>query len=52
MTKPEDREAFKVNFHKLVDQSAQTFSQTDSRPLKIVFEDKAYFGRINDLKRC
>lgn len=51
-TKPEDREAFKVNFHELIEQTIQSFEPGDSRPIKILFEDEARFGRINDLKRC
>jgi transposase len=51
-TKPEDREAFKNNFHKLVTEVIRTFDPNDTRPLIIIFQDEARFGRINALRRC
>jgi len=51
-TKPEDREAFKNNFHNLVEEVIKSFDPNDTRPLLLLFQDEARFGRINALRRC
>lgn len=51
-TKPADRETFKNNFHELVEQKAYAFASGDLRPIVVLFEDEARFGRINNLMRC
>lgn len=51
-TKPEDREAFKNNFHNLVEEMIASFDPSDTRPLLLLFQDEARFGRINALRRC
>ena len=51
-TKPEDREAFKQNFSSLVHDTIRSFDPKDTRPLLLLFQDEARFGRINALRRC
>ena len=51
-TKQEDRELFKNNFPELIKQKAQTFDPNDLRPIIVLYEDEARFGRINNLMRC
>ena len=33
-------------------QTVKTFEPGDERPVKVLFEDEAKFGRMNDTKRC
>lgn len=51
-TSKEIQDDFKNKFHERVEQVAKTFAPTDGRPIKVLFEDEARFGRINDIKRC
>ena len=48
----ETKDEFKQNFSTLVHEVEKTFDPTDTRPLKLLFQDEARFGRINALKRC
>lgn len=48
----ETKDEFKQNFSTLVHEVEKTFDPTDHRPLKLLFQDEARFGRINALKRC
>jgi len=43
---------FKNDFSGAVQEVAKTFPQADNRPLKILFEDEARFGRMTRPMRC
>jgi len=48
----EAREKFKDNFSDAVQAVAKTFSETDNRPLKLLFEDEGRFGRMTRPTFC
>jgi len=48
----DDQENFKKNFLELVAQIAKMFITGDERPILVLFEDEARFGRINDIRKC
>lgn len=48
----EIQEEFKNNFAQSVQEVAKTFNQQDERPLKVLFEDEARFGRISMARKC
>jgi len=48
----EDQEDFKKKFPRLVAKVGKTFASGDERPILVLFEDEARFGRMNDLKKC
>jgi transposase len=48
----EVQEQFKKDFAQSVQETAKTFNQQDDRPLKVLFEDEARFGRISMPRKC
>jgi transposase len=48
----EIQEQFKKDFVQSVQEVEKTFDQQDNRPLKLLAEDEARFGRISTAKKC
>jgi len=48
----EVQEEFKKNFPQSVQEVAKTFNQEENKPLVILFEDEARFGRISIPRKC